>query len=80
MKFALYILCLATAAQADNWPRFRGENGSANAGDTKAPVTWSETGRGGKPFYASAVLANGQLFLRSNRALYCIETGSEKTK
>jgi outer membrane protein assembly factor BamB len=34
--------CLATAARADNWPRFRGPNGTGVAADKDVPVEWSD--------------------------------------
>jgi outer membrane protein assembly factor BamB len=37
------VLCLATAALAGNWPRFRGPNGTGTAEDKDIPVTFSDT-------------------------------------
>lgn len=41
--FAAFVtlLTLATAARADNWPRFRGPNGTGIAADMNIPVQWS---------------------------------------
>ena len=43
MKLALALLSLITTTHAADWPRFRGADGSGNAGDAKAPTTWSDT-------------------------------------
>ncbi|MEK0450829.1 MAG: hypothetical protein RL088_3097 [Verrucomicrobiota bacterium] len=44
MKHAAALLFLATiAAHAADWPRFRGVDGSGNAGDAKAPATWNDS-------------------------------------
>ena len=44
MKHAAILLAFASiATQAADWPRFRGADGSGNAGDTKAPATWSDS-------------------------------------
>lgn len=42
MKLALALISLITTTNAADWPRFRGADGSGNAGDTKAPTTWSD--------------------------------------
>ncbi|MDP7639252.1 MAG: PQQ-binding-like beta-propeller repeat protein [Candidatus Hydrogenedentes bacterium] len=40
---ALAVVCLfASAAMADNWPRFRGPNGHGFAQDSDIPSSWSE--------------------------------------
>lgn len=43
MKIAFALVSLIATTHAADWPRFRGADGSGNAGDTKAPVTWSDT-------------------------------------
>lgn len=34
---------LPLSSRAENWPRFRGPNGSGISSDTKVPLTWSES-------------------------------------
>ena len=39
----LSLACLTLPAGAEDWPRFRGADGSAVSLETELPVTWSET-------------------------------------
>lgn len=40
----LFSVCFATSIQADNWPRFRGPDGSGKpTGETNVPLEWSES-------------------------------------
>jgi outer membrane protein assembly factor BamB len=40
---AALVLLVAATGSADNWPRFRGPNGTGVAADKDVPVQWSET-------------------------------------
>lgn len=42
-SFFLAVLAIAPAANAENWPRFRGPDGAGVSADTSVPLTWSET-------------------------------------
>jgi outer membrane protein assembly factor BamB len=39
---AALVLLVVTAGSADNWPRFRGPNGTGVAADRDVPVSWSQ--------------------------------------
>ena len=41
--FALFFLIWISPAPAENWPRFRGPNGSGVATETKVPPVWTES-------------------------------------
>ena len=87
---ALFFLGLATAtANAADWPRFRGPNGTGIADDKNIPVKWTEenilfkTELPGKG-HSSPIVSKGKVFLQSSsddgkeRFLICVDAKSGK--
>jgi outer membrane protein assembly factor BamB len=87
----LFSVVLLSAAAADNWPRFRGPNGTGLAVDDKIPITWSEKenmlwkvrlpGEGN----SSPVIWGDRLYVQSasedgsSRDLLCLDAKTGKT-
>jgi outer membrane protein assembly factor BamB len=88
----LPVLCLSTAAAAQNWPQFRGPDGQGHAAEGNVPLEWGESrnvawkvpvaGAG----WSSPVVADGKVWITtategrdaSLRALaFDVETGKE---
>jgi outer membrane protein assembly factor BamB len=90
LAFALVAACAAlSAARADNWPRFRGPNGTGVAADKGIPVKWGDgdflwkaelPGVG----HSSPVVWGDRLFLQTGgakgegRALLCLDANTGK--
>ncbi len=84
------VLVLALPAPADNWPRFRGPNGTGVSGDKNIPVEWSDSqgvlwkaalpGEG----HSCPVVWGDRLFLQSatpdatERLLQCLDVHTGK--
>src|SRR5688572_11058483 len=43
LALALIVTSAAAAAQAEEWPQFRGPTGQGHSAEGKVPVEWSET-------------------------------------
>lgn len=43
MRFVIVLLCVLQNARGEDWPRFRGEDGSAVNSDATVPLEWSAT-------------------------------------
>ena len=85
-----YVLTLMFAAMmgvtvsASDWRQFRGPNGSGiAAADAQPATTWRDSqkltwklARDDSDFNCTPAIVGHQVFLRSNRLLYCIETGA----
>ena len=83
---ALALLLAATTsmtASASDWRQFRGPNGSGiAAADAQPATTWGDSRNvawklagDDSDFNGTPAIVGHQVFLRSNRLLYCIETG-----
>lgn len=81
MKIAAVLLLLATCANGLVYAVSR-QNGTFvfEAKPTFKLVAQNKLAGDDSQFNGTPAIADGQLFLRSYRALYCIEAGSEKTK
>ena|ERR1035441_4409479 len=82
----LALLLVATKSMtvsASDWRQFRGPNGSGIAATDAQPATaWRDSqnltwklARDDSDFNGTPAIVGHQVFLRSNRLLYCIETG-----
>src|SRR5262245_29763084 len=40
IALSLFAICHAAIARGEDWPQFRGPNGSATAGETRLPAEW----------------------------------------
>src|SRR5208283_602643 len=83
-------LGLILQAQASNWPRFRGPNGTGISEDKEVPIQWSE--KGGVLWktpipgagHSSPVVWGGRVFVQSatsdgkERLLLCIDAADGK--
>ncbi len=87
--FALTAVC--GALQAENWPRFRGENGSGLSSQPGIPVTWTESDYAWKTELPNAghsapVVWEKSLFVTSategggERFLHCLDADSGQQK
>ncbi len=81
----LLVVCVADRAAADNWPRFRGPNGSGISDATTVPVQWTDADYNWKIELpgiglSSPVVWDNRLFVTSadagagRRSLFCIDT------
>lgn len=97
MKQVIFLLCLgifsAHCLAGENWPRFRGENGSGLSAQPGIPVTWSDGEYAWKVTlpevgHSSPVVWDKSLFVTTategggERFLYCLnaDTGAEQWK
>ena len=78
-------------ASAENWPRFRGENGTGLSRQTGIPVTWTDQDYAWKVDlttvgHSAPVIWEKTLFLTSateggeERFLHCLDADTGKTK
>ena len=81
-------LCVASLAQAEDWTRFRGPNGTGVSPDKNVPVRWAEgdvrfrvelPGKG----HSSPIIVGKRLFLlsatNSERLALCYDAASGKS-
>ena len=87
----LLVVCLCNASQAENWPRFRGPNGTAVSLETGFPVTWTEKDYAWKielpeKSHSSPVVWGENLYLTSAlkegkiRRLICLDAAKGKKR
>ena len=75
---------MGMTAAASDWRQFRGPNGSGiAAADAQPATTWGDSRNVAwklagedSDFNGTPAIMGHQVFLRSNRLLYCIETGA----
>jgi hypothetical protein len=73
MKLRLSVLLLlAGAANAAAWLQFRGPGSAGLAATPEMKVIAHNTFSDDSDFNATPAISDGKIFLRSNRALYCI--------
>ncbi len=74
----LLVFCAgSSSAAAENWPGFRGTTRQGLSGETGLPLKWSASENVARnPLHekvqASIAISGHQLFIRTERHLYCI--------